>query len=130
MLLRPLAFYRGLEIEEGGRGDKWDGVLRYAPTEGLTLNMEDGRTIELEDYSFNASVRQDEIFVWCASENLSLELAHIFGKFCVEIDPNIIAHRLRMRANAVSALDYSEIVSGHVDYRSVKKNSACRLGPS
>jgi len=119
ILLRPLAYYRALEIEEGGRGDQWDGVLRYAPADGLTLNMEDGRTVKLDDYSFNASVRQDEIFVWCASKELSPEVAKTFGAFCVKIDPELIVNRLRLRAHANSVLDYSEVVSGEVDYRPV-----------
>lgn len=121
ILLRPLAYYRALEIEEGGRGDRWDGVLRYAPAEGLTLNMADGRTVKLGDHSFNASVRQDEIFVWCASTDFSAEIASIFGRFCVEIDPKVVADRLKLRANASSSLDYSEIVAGDVVYRSMQQ---------
>lgn len=117
ILLRPLAYYRALEIEEGGRGDHWDGVLRYAPADGLTLNMEDGRTVKLHDYSFNASVRQHEIFVWCASKELSSEIAKTFGAFCVETDPELIINRLKLRAHTSSLLDYSKVVSGGVDYR-------------
>ena len=119
--MRPLAYYRGLEIEEGGRGDRWDGVLRYAPADGLSLNMEDGRTIKLTDYSFNASVRQDEIFVWCASMSFSPDVAKTFGEFCVELDPEIIVDRLRRRAHQASSLDYENILSREVDYRPVQR---------
>ncbi|KPP96336.1 hypothetical protein [Erythrobacter sp. HL-111] len=85
------------------------------------LNMEDGRTVKLQDHSFNASVRQDEIFVWCASKDFSAEIASTFGRFCVQIDPKVIVDRLRMRANASSSLDYSKIVADDVVYRSIQQ---------
>tara|TARA_B100001179_G_C18517472_1_gene371295 strand:- start:148 stop:804 length:657 start_codon:yes stop_codon:yes gene_type:complete len=120
ILLRPLAYYRALEIEEGGRGDRWDGVLRYAPTDGLLLTFEGGLTAKSQD-TFISSVRQDEVFVWCASNEFSAEVAAIFGRYCVEIEPDLIVNRLKLRSHAASALDYSNIVSDSVEYRAVER---------
>ena len=48
------------------------------------MNMEDGRIINLEGGSFNSSVNQNDIFVYCASNNLSAELTEKFGAFCAK----------------------------------------------
>lgn len=117
MMLQPLSHFRGREAD-GVRGDPRDGILSYAPEGGLVLNMEDGRVITLEGGSFNSSVNQNDIFVYCASNQLSADLAEKFGSFCVEIpDPEVLAQRLRMRAHPTSQFDYEQLVCGKVDYR-------------
>jgi len=117
LMLQPLSHFRGREAD-GVRGDPRDGVLTYAPKDGLVMNMEDGRVITLEGGSFNSSVNQNDIFVYCASNQLSADLAESFGPFCVEIpDPDVLVRRLKMRAQRGSQLDYEQIVSGKVDYR-------------
>ncbi len=120
LLLRPLSYFRSQE-DEGIRGDRRDGVLSYAPKEGLRLNMEDGTVRVLDGGSFNSSVQQDDIFVYCASNRRSAELAEKFGSICVEIDPDCIIARLKARAHPSSLLDYEQIVSGNVDYRALDK---------
>lgn len=117
LMMQSLAHFRGREAD-GIRGDPADGVLMYAPEGGLTLNMEDGRKINLSDGIFNSSVRQDEIFVYCASNQLSVELAQKFGPYCVEIaDPEDLVRRLKLRSHPTSRLDYSNPVFGNVEYR-------------
>lgn len=118
--MRPLAYFRALEAEEGVRGDAFDGLLRYAPAEGLQLDMKDGRTINIKGGSFNATPLQYEIFVWCSSNELSSEIASVFGRFCVELSADVLVSRLQSRANATSALDYAKICAGNVEYRSVE----------
>ncbi|WP_028970327.1 hypothetical protein [Sphingomonas sp. URHD0057] len=82
------------------------------------MNMEDGRIVTLKGGSFNSSVNQNDIFVYCASNQLSAELAKKFGSFCVEIpDPEMLARRLKMRANSSSQFDYEQVVCGKVEYR-------------
>lgn len=117
LMLQPLSHFRGREAD-GVRGDPSDGILTYAPQGGLVMNMEDGRAITLEGGSFNSSVNQNDIFVYCASNQLSAELAMKFGSFCVEIpDSDVLARRLMMRAHPTSQLDYEQLVCGKVDYR-------------
>lgn len=117
LMLQPLSHFRGREAD-GVRGDPRDGILTYAPKDGLVMNMEDGRVIKLEGGSFNSSVNQNDIFVYCASNQLSAELAERFGSFCVEIpDPDMLVKRLARRAHPSSQFDYGQLVSGPVDYR-------------
>ncbi|HWW59587.1 MAG TPA: hypothetical protein VN047_22045 [Sphingopyxis sp.] len=121
LMLQPLSHFRGREAD-GIRGDPRDGILTYAPEGGLVMNMEDGRVITLEGGSFNSSVNQNDIFVYCASNQLSADLAGKFGAFCVEIsDPEMLVRRLRMRAERTSQFDYEQLVYGKVDYREHSK---------
>lgn len=117
LLMRPLSYFRAQEEDEGIRGDRRDGILTYAPEGGLQMNMEDGSVRILEAGSFSSSVHQNDIFVFCASNQLSDELAGKFGRFCVEIDPECIVRRLKLRAHPSSQFDYEQAVSGNVDYR-------------
>ncbi len=117
LMMQPLSHFRGREAD-GVRGDPYDGILTYAPKDGLVMNMADGRVITLEGGSFNSSVNHNDIFVYCASNQLSAELAAKFGAYCVEIpDPDILVRRLKLRAHPTSLFDYEQIVCGKVDYR-------------
>jgi hypothetical protein len=121
LMMRPLSHFRGREAD-GVRGDPRDGILTYAPKDGLVMNMEDGRVITLEGGSFNSSVNQNDVFVYCVSKQLSAELAEKFGAFCVEIpDADLLVRRLKMRAHPSSQLDYEQVVCGDVDYREHSK---------
>lgn len=116
LLMRPLSYFRALE-EDGGRADRRDGILTYAPAGGLELNMSDGKKVTLEDGSFNSSVQQNDIFLFCASREYSVELTEKFGRFCVEIDPDYLVRRLKQRAHPSSKFDYENIIHGTVEYR-------------
>lgn len=115
LLLRSLSHFRALEAQEGGRGDGRDGILTYKMEGGLPLTFSDGRT-QVFDGSFIAVPRHD-IFVLCSSNQLSPHLAERFGRFCVEVNPEVLIARLRQRANAKAQFDYEQIVSSNVDYR-------------
>lgn len=117
MMLQPLSHFRTREAD-GVRGDPSDGILTYTPQGGLVMNIHDGRVVTLEGGSFNSSVNQNDIFVYCASNHLSADLADKFGAFCVEIpDPQLLVRRLRMRAHPNSQFDYEQLVCDKVDYR-------------
>lgn len=118
MRFGSLASYRGLE-DGGVRGDPKDATLHYAPAEGLEITMvADGR--KLVGTSFSTAA--ENIFVYCASNELSAERAGEFGPFCVEItDPDAIVARLRARASATSRLDYARTVYGETEYRPYDK---------
>jgi hypothetical protein len=119
LLLRSLSHFRALEAEEGGRGDGRDGVLTYAMAGGLPLTFSDGRTHTF-DGSFIAVPRHD-IFLLCASNRISPDIAERFGRFCVEVDPEVLTTRLRQRENATAHFEYEQIVSSNVDYRANDK---------
>ncbi|MDR3426069.1 hypothetical protein [Silvimonas sp.] len=117
LMLQPLSHFRAREAD-GVRGDPRDGILTYAPQGGLVMNMADGRVIRLEGGSLNSTVNQNDVFVYCASNQLSADLAEKFGPFCVEIpDPDLLVQRLKRRAHPTSQFDYSQVVCGNVDYR-------------
>lgn len=96
-----------------------DGTLHYAPADGLEITMvADGR--KLVGTSFSTAAQN--MFVYCASNELSVERAGEFGSFCVEIiDPDAILTRLRARACASSGLDYARTVYGEIEYRPYDK---------
>jgi hypothetical protein len=121
LMLRPLSYFRLFEAD-GVRGDPRDGILTHAPEDGLVMNIDDGRSIKLEGGSFNSSVNQNDVFVYCASVELSPDLAHKFGGFCVELtDPDGLVKRLKARSHVTSQFDYEQIVCGKVDYREHSK---------
>lgn len=119
IFLRPLSYFRAFE-DEFVRGDPDDGKLHYEPEAGLTLNKQNGEVVELPaGWRFRASVKAEDIFVYCLSTERSADLAAKFeSPFCVEIDDRIrllgrvIAH-VRLR----SKLDRSHVYSDTIDYR-------------
>ncbi len=117
MLLRPLSHFRNLEAD-GVRGDGGDGVLTYAPAGGLQVTKSDGTEVVLADTAFVASARCGDIFIWCASDRLSEEIAAGFrSPFCVEVlDPDVLVGRLRARASPKSRLDYAGALGQSVTY--------------
>lgn len=118
MLFRPLSFFR--MYEDGQiRGDARDGTLRYAPASGLQITKQDGTALTLKDWRFTSSAKNDDILVYCASNQRSTQLAERFqSPFCVEItDTDPVLARLKARAHPTSQLDYEQLLSGCVDYR-------------
>lgn len=114
MRFGSLGYYRG--IEDGGvRGDPKDGTLHYAPEGGIEIMMvADGRKVTGTSFTTTA----ENMFVYCASNDMSAERASDFGVFCVEIsDPDTMLSRLKARASASSKLDYARVHMGAVDYR-------------
>lgn len=117
LLLRPLSHFKMLD-DEGVRGDREEGTLTFQPEGGLQLTrVEDGTTLSIQG-SFNSSASENDLFVFCASNQRSTELAEKFGSYCVEIEPDVLIGRLKARAHPSSQLDYDQIVAGKVDYRS------------
>lgn len=114
MRFGSLAYYRG--IEDGGvRGDPRDGMLHYAPADGIEITMvADGR--KLNGIAFTTAA--ESMFVYCTSNDISAERARDFGPFCVEItEADAIVRRLQARASASSRLDYGRVHMGATEYR-------------
>ena len=121
LLFRSLSYFRELE-GDAARGDKHDGKLRFAPVAGLELKKTGGMTVKLPECHFVSSVNESEIFVSCFSNELSEKTAVEFGSpFCVEIaSAEDVMLRLRSRASRQSMLDYSNVLSGDVEYRALE----------
>jgi hypothetical protein len=116
---RPLSYFRAFEDEQV-RGDPDDGKLRYEPEEGLVLNKENGEVVALPPgWRFRASVKAEDIFVYCLSNELSPEIAQQFKcSWCVEItEPHRLLGRIVRHVRLRSKLDGQGIFSQEVDYR-------------
>ncbi len=115
---RPLSYFRAYE-DELVRGDPDDGKLRYEPEGGLVLTKDNDDVVEMPPgWRFRASVRVDDIFVYCLSTELSPEIAAKFEcPFCVEVkEPGRLLGRISMHVRLRSKLDRM-VYSREVDYR-------------
>ena len=85
MLFRALSHFRHYEDQEV-RGDKFEGTLVHLPDNGLIVkNVHTGQEISLP-YRFESTAKEDEIFVYCMSQTLSIEMAKRFqAEVAVEI---------------------------------------------
>lgn len=122
-LCQPLAYYRAQEDGEV-RGDARDGELRHAPKDGLVITKADATQVTLDGVSFSSAARHETIYVFCASTELSVDIARAFNSpFCVEIhDPDRFADRIRRRADRTSRFDYAGLVAGPIDYRELHES--------
>lgn len=78
-----LRYYR--TIEDKNRRDENDGNLKYKPNEGIDINLTDGRKLKFNG-SFESSVNDKEIYIFCLSNKLCPDLANKFGvDSCIEI---------------------------------------------
>lgn len=78
-----LRYYRSIEDNE--RRDENEGNLKYKPQKGLELNFLDGREGTLYG-SFDSSINDKDIFVFCLSTKLCPNLAKKFKvDCCIEI---------------------------------------------
>lgn len=83
---RALSHFRGIE-DQGVRGDRHEGVARFAPEGGLEINnLTQGTRFTMPAQALASRVRADEILVFCASRAFSRRLWTGFGAAaCVEI---------------------------------------------
>ncbi|MGK2912071.1 MAG: hypothetical protein ACSLE1_20055 [Sphingobium sp.] len=116
---QSLSYFRAFE-DERVRGDPDDGKLRYEPEEGLLLTKENGDVVAMPaGWRFRASVRAEDIFVYCLSTELSGEIAEKFKcGWCVEImEPHRLLGRIARHVRLRSQFDHQGIYSQEVDYR-------------
>jgi len=117
MLFRTLAYFRALEFDEE-RGDPNDGELNFRPDNGLQLTKEDGSVVAMPGWRFVSSGSPSDMFVFCASTELSEKIAKKLGPFCVEIfDPVFLVAKLRARLRIRSQFDARNVYFKTVDYR-------------
>ncbi|MEE4209595.1 MAG: hypothetical protein V2I43_10045 [Parvularcula sp.] len=99
------------------RRDPSDGLLRYKPEGGVTINQGD-RTFQ-NNMAFVSIVKVNDIYVYCMSNKLSEELATRFNSpFCVEIQHCLgFIGRIRRQVRLRSQLDHANVFARSIDYR-------------
>lgn len=77
VLFRSLTYFRDYE-DVGVRADEYEGTLVHQMQEGVAINNLTAGALSLP-YRFESTVKEDEIFVYCMSTELSPEIAQRFG---------------------------------------------------
>jgi hypothetical protein len=78
VLFRSLSYFRDYE-DIGVRADEHEGTLVHQTQDGIAINkLTSGESLSLQ-YRFESTVKEDEIFVYCMSTELSPEIAQRFG---------------------------------------------------
>jgi len=118
--LCTLGTYHVFEDEEVRR-DPSDGLLRYKPEGGVTINQGD-RTFRTS-LAFVSVVKVNDIYVYCMSNKLSEELAARFNSpFCVEIQNCLgFVGRIRRHVRLRSQLDHANVFARSIDYRGFER---------
>ena len=113
--MRSLSYYRDDE-DAGVRADPFEGTLAHRPQDGLKATLADTGEVRSLPYTFESIAREDDIFVYCVSSELSADLAKKFGTaICVEIHkPLQFLHRLRTALKLRSRIRASALVHGEV----------------
>src|SRR5690242_2816466 len=84
MLFRPLSYFRG--CEDAARRDEYEGTSTYLPGGGLRITNHTQRTQFTIPWSFESSIKWDEIFVFCTSRRFASDLVKEFNSVvCVEV---------------------------------------------
>lgn len=115
-----LGTYHVFEDKEVRR-DPSDGLLRYKPAGGVTINQ-GGRTFQ-NNMAFVSVVKVNDIYVYCMSNKLSEELAARFNSpFCVEIQHCLgFVGRIRRHVRLRSQLDHANVFARPIDYRGLDR---------
>lgn len=117
VLLRSLSYFRDYE-DAGVRSDEHEGTLVHLPTDGLKVNkVATGEVIALP-HQMEATAKEDDIFIYCMSTELSEEIAHRFNaEVVVEInDQTRFLALLRSSLALRKRLQASKLVSQPVRY--------------
>ena len=118
VLFRSLSYFREYEDEQV-RSDEYEGTKQFAPPTGLKINHATGKTSS-QTGAFQSATNARDIFVFCASTQLSTELACMFkSNSCVEIF-DLKKFRWRVKtAIRRSGFKPGTLVDGSVEYYSV-----------
>jgi len=117
VLLRALSFYRDYE-DEGVRSDAFEGTLAHRPRGGLCARMQSTGEEVVIPYTFEATTKEDDIFVYCLSTELSSAIAERFRTpVAVEItEPHQFLTRLRRALRLRARMRPNHLVHDPVRY--------------
>ena len=112
-----MSYFRDYE-DEGIRSDEFEGTLVHRPLDGLRAKLQTtGEEVALP-YAFEATAKEDRIFIYCCSTELSASIAKRFeASVAVEIlDPVRFLGRLRTALSLRKRLRPHQLVHGPVKY--------------
>lgn len=119
LLFRALSYFRNYE-ELQVRGDRQEGKRLFNPTQGLEITKAETGEKLLLPWSFEASVKERDIYVFCLSLNRTLELAKEFNTdACIEIqDPVALLSKVRSALTLRKWVRHGRLLHDTVDYYS------------
>lgn len=117
VLFRTLSYFRDYEDAQV-RGDEFEGTKLYRPAKGLEVTLVATQETVVLPHSFESSVNEDDIFVFCLSAVLSQELATQFKtSVCVEIrNPALYISKIRDALLRRPSIKNKMLVHGPVKY--------------
>lgn len=117
ILMRALSYYRDYE-DEGIRSDAFEGTLVHLPKDGLRLRVQATGQEVVVPYTFEASAKEDDIFVYCLSTELSEKIAERFrAPVVVEIvEPVKFLAKLRAALRLRARVRAEQLVHDVVNY--------------
>jgi hypothetical protein len=114
ILFRSLSYFK--DYEDCIRGDKFEGTKKFKPINGLEITKATGERLILP-YSFESTVKTDDIFVFCTSMVLSEELAQEFeSNVCIEINVDDFSLKLKADLFSMQKVTHKKILSQNVEY--------------
>lgn len=117
ILFRALSYFRDYE-DDGVRSDPCEGTLVHRPKDGLRVKMvKSGQEVDIP-YTLESTAREDEIFVYCMSTEVSKEIGRRFGvPVAVEITkPHEFLARVRSALAMRRRLRAQKLVHQEVRY--------------
>lgn len=117
VLLRSLSYFRDCE-DEGVRADEYEGTLVHLPEDGLRVKLSSSGEEVSIPYTFESTAREDDIFVYCTSTELSTDIAKGFkADVAVEIvEPAKFLARMRSAMALRARLRVEKLVHDEVKY--------------
>ena len=117
VLFRALSYFRDYE-DEGVRADEYEGTLVHRPGDGLKIKYLSSAEEASVPYTFESTAKEDHIFVYCMSTELSSSIAERFkADACVEIlEPQKFLTRVRASLGLRARLRADKLVHHEVNY--------------
>jgi hypothetical protein len=118
VLFRALSYFRDYE-DKGVRADEHEGTLVHRPSDGLKVTLvASGESVALPQHRLESTAKEDKIFVYCMSTELSTSIAQRFeAEVAVEIiEPVKFLTRLRSSLSLRRCLRADQLIHQQVRY--------------
>lgn len=117
VLFRALSYFRDYE-DEGVRADEHEGTLVHRPSDGLQIARVPTGEKVLLPHRFESTAKEDDIFVYCMSTDLSSTIAERFkAEVVVEVtEPIKFLTRLKSSLSLHRQLRVNQLVHQEVRY--------------
>lgn len=120
VLFRALSYFRDYEDEEV-RSDEYEGTLVHLPKDGLRIKLTESEQEVSLPYTFESTVKVDEIFVYCMSTEVNPEIGARFkAQVAIEITkPHVFLSKLRSALALRKRIRSEKLLSHPVRYYEV-----------